>query len=316
MNQERPSQQSVSSDILDEIVATQKKYFMMYINNKSAQLASNLESDVKKIISNCVETEINDIISTQINKVAKTIETNLMAKLEESKMNLGFLITNLENNLIDKLNTVMMNTNIEKSKIKELENKMDGLQLTLCDDLNEYFNNLLSEKMQEYTDNIMDIINTNKNVISECQDNSNNNCESIIDENKDVCVNDISNIDNSNIYNEEDFVLRIDTSEDCEKNAIIKEIKNTLHQIDEIKLNIIDSERNRILRQIKNHNMIDNTNIDDFNSKYKNTDKPKSISQTLKRTISDNLSSTLCVNKYCTFLLTTMLGLLVVSQFV
>jgi len=347
MDQKEQGQQSINSDVLDEIVATQKKYFMMYINNKSAQFAVNLEADVKNIISNSIEKEINNLISSQIDVETKTIETNIMNKLEgqfkdtlekqfkkqleESKTYLDSLIINLENCIDDKLNIILINSNTKQNKIKELENKIKELENKIKEleykinninlivgELDEYFNSLISEKLKEYNNNVIDIIN--KKISFEHYRNSCNAHELKYDENKNTNLNleniysDNNNNDNDNNYNnvndnnnykETNYVLGIDTDVSCEKNAIIKEIKNTLREIDEINFNIVDYEQNRMLKQIRMQNTINNNTAT----------KSKSIAQTFKNTILENISSTIYVNKYCSFLLTTMFGFLVVSQF-
>lgn len=140
-----PDQPNSSSDLnnlinvnmLDDIVNTQKKYFLMYINNKSAELAVNLENDVKAIIAKCVNDEINAIIDKKVEKLLSHINNTFESKIKANKLNL-------------------------------FEYELDKLQLKIYEDLTDYVDNVLQTKMETY---INDMINKKFLIKSEDEEN-------------------------------------------------------------------------------------------------------------------------------------------------
>jgi hypothetical protein len=277
----------VNLGMLDEIISVQKRYFDMYINNKSAAVAIKLESDIKNILTNSIETEINNLINTQITKLATNIKDTIKETVE---VKLKDEIIKLENNQSELLKSEI--DKLENQKNQLLKDELNKLQLIMYEDMSEYFDKVIDNKIK-------------------------NHCkfEDCLDTNINKNTNDTNDVDSH--HKQSSIITDVIIDDSCrssnEKN-LIDEICNTLKEIEEIKTSTAMIEQDRIINELK-ISMIQNINKDQMEPELGNLINVTKV-KNFGHSVSEGLAFNFRVNKYCTLLLTTMLGIFFVSQMI
>jgi len=332
-----------SNDFLDEIIENKKKHFMMCIHNKSAELLITLETDIKKIITNCTNDQINQkitseithqittqLLPTLISKINSQVETEITSQIDKK-------INKLNSDIINKIDTQVDNK--LKVHLQMFKYEMDNYQFHIYENIKQYVNNYITTIqniiLTQQTQNTTSTVNTTNDCSSDSPNNRSNNSPNNTSNDSsnnspNNTSNDSSNNSSNNSSNDSSNNSSNNSSNDSSNNNVIKvydniivskiknekettkhsqtikEIEDTFQKIKEIK---IDTYNNK-LRYLSGNVISDARN--DIKNNIETTNN--NLTKKIKNNITDNIVLAFKFNKYCTILLTAMTTSLLVTQ--
>lgn len=274
---------SNTSDVtsLNDIISNQKKYFTMYITNKSAEMAKNFESEIKNIITNSLTDEINKIVTHHISQVT----LNFDSKIKEIKE-----IINSE-------------LSFEQEKLSFINLKLEKLQTSFYADVSEYIDDIISNQIQNRIDNTLrtsddafvspnDTLKKDLNKTTELNNQDslllNNHSDVVVEKQKEIA-------EITNLLQEIDQLKM-----DIYKIVGIKDLK------DQISIALETSPTTL------NNEFMEHPSSSNFGDGL--TTKFSDISLRLKNNISENINLSFRVNKYSTLLLSSIAIVFMISQ--
>jgi len=160
---------SNNSTLLSDTISNQKKYFTMYVTNKSAEMAKKFENEIENIVTNSLTNEINKIVTQHINAINSKFNSKIDEIKEQVKSELLF----------------------EKEKLDAINLKLEKLQLSFYKDASEYINDTIN--------------NTIQNCINNTSKKNSNVGDNIELDHQDLLLNDRAN----NIITEEKIIIEM-----------------------------------------------------------------------------------------------------------
>jgi len=283
---------SIDVTFLNDLISNQKKYFTMYITNKSAEMAKNFENEVKNIINTSLTDEINKIVIQHINKITLKFDSEINEIKETLESAFSF----------------------EQEKLGVINCKLEKLQTSFYTDISEYIDVVINKQIKNCIDNTLNKTSkfNHSDTFIEMEIESETNTKTEMEMEMEI---EKKNMEQQEVVEITNLLQEIDQIKtDIHKIIQIKDLKDQINIA--LSSSSSSSSPNKDIKVSEQSSFISIQTPKTQNFTIRLTEKISNIGLCFKNSISENVSLSIHVNKYSTLLLSSLAITFMISQII